>query len=286
MAPSEVFAPDCSAARVALVTGGGTGLGKAAAAELAACGARVFVAGRRAEVVQAAAEELGGEWAPATCARPRMPRGWSIQRSSGSAASMFSSTTPADSTSRRRRRSRRRAGGRSCGSTSAGSWRCRRLRTRERSGGRSRHDRQRHALAASRAYRDGPLERGARRGRGRHARARGPLGGRRSRSSRPAAGHFKTDALQKYPEAVREGAARTVPLQRLGRPEEHAWLIALLASPLGRSPQRLDRDPRRRPRQLVRALAAAEPGGRVGRGADRGAPPGAALDSALRAGVV
>jgi citronellol/citronellal dehydrogenase len=25
-----------------------------------------------------------------------------------------------------------------------------------------------------------------------------------------------------------------VPLQRLGRPEEHAWLIALLASPLGR----------------------------------------------------
>jgi citronellol/citronellal dehydrogenase len=50
-----------------------------------------------------------------------------------------------------------------------------------------------------------------------------------------AAGHFKTDALQKYPEAVREGAARTVPLQRLGRPEEHAWLIALLASPLGRS---------------------------------------------------
>ena len=50
-----------------------------------------------------------------------------------------------------------------------------------------------------------------------------------------AAGHFKTDALQKYPEAVREGAARTVPLQRLGRPEEHAWLIALLASPLGRA---------------------------------------------------
>ena len=50
-----------------------------------------------------------------------------------------------------------------------------------------------------------------------------------------AAGHFETDALQKYPEAVREGAARTVPLQRLGRAEEHAWLIALLASPLGRA---------------------------------------------------
>jgi citronellol/citronellal dehydrogenase len=50
-----------------------------------------------------------------------------------------------------------------------------------------------------------------------------------------AAGHFKTDALDKYPDAVREGAARTVPLQRLGRPEEHAWLVALLASPLGRA---------------------------------------------------
>ena len=28
-------------------------------------------------------------------------------------------------------------------------------------------------------------------------------------------------------------AARTVPLQRLGRPEEHAWLVAYLASPAG-----------------------------------------------------
>jgi citronellol/citronellal dehydrogenase len=34
---------------------------------------------------------------------------------------------------------------------------------------------------------------------------------------------------------VRRNAASTVPLQRLGRPEEHAWLIALLASPLGRA---------------------------------------------------
>jgi citronellol/citronellal dehydrogenase len=49
-----------------------------------------------------------------------------------------------------------------------------------------------------------------------------------------AAGHFETEAIQKYPDVVRLGAARSVPLQRLGRPEEHAWLIALLASPLGR----------------------------------------------------
>jgi citronellol/citronellal dehydrogenase len=50
-----------------------------------------------------------------------------------------------------------------------------------------------------------------------------------------AAGHFETEVLSKYPEPVRRNAASTVPLQRLGRPEEHAWLIALLASPLGRA---------------------------------------------------
>jgi len=50
-----------------------------------------------------------------------------------------------------------------------------------------------------------------------------------------ASGHFATDAIKKYPKPVYEGVARTVPLQRLGDPEEHAWLVALLASPLGRS---------------------------------------------------
>ncbi len=50
-----------------------------------------------------------------------------------------------------------------------------------------------------------------------------------------AAGHFETEAIAKYPEAVRAGAARSVPIGRLGRPEEHAWLIALLCSPLGRA---------------------------------------------------
>src|SRR3954447_2069233 len=48
-----------------------------------------------------------------------------------------------------------------------------------------------------------------------------------------AAGHFATDALKKYPKPVYEGVARTVPLQRLGEPEEHAWLVAYLASRAG-----------------------------------------------------
>ena len=48
-----------------------------------------------------------------------------------------------------------------------------------------------------------------------------------------AAGHFDTAILRKYPETVRRSAALTVPLQRLGREEEHAWLVALCCSPLG-----------------------------------------------------
>src|SRR5436309_523928 len=48
-----------------------------------------------------------------------------------------------------------------------------------------------------------------------------------------ASGHFETEALQKYPQPVRDNVARTVPLQRLGRPEEQAWLVAYLASPAG-----------------------------------------------------
>ena len=50
-----------------------------------------------------------------------------------------------------------------------------------------------------------------------------------------AAGHFETEALEKYPEALRAGMARSVPLQRLGTVAEHAWLVTLLASPLGRA---------------------------------------------------
>jgi NAD(P)-dependent dehydrogenase (short-subunit alcohol dehydrogenase family) len=48
-----------------------------------------------------------------------------------------------------------------------------------------------------------------------------------------ATGHFETDAIQKYPEPVKAGVARTVPLGRMGQPVEQAWLVAYLASPAG-----------------------------------------------------
>jgi NAD(P)-dependent dehydrogenase (short-subunit alcohol dehydrogenase family) len=49
-----------------------------------------------------------------------------------------------------------------------------------------------------------------------------------------AAGHFATDTLKtKYPKPVVEGVAGTVPLGRLGAEEEFAWLVAYLATPAG-----------------------------------------------------
>jgi citronellol/citronellal dehydrogenase len=49
-----------------------------------------------------------------------------------------------------------------------------------------------------------------------------------------AAGQFDTEVLRtKYPAQVAENVHRTVPLQRLGTPEEMAWMIAYLASPAG-----------------------------------------------------
>ena len=54
-----MFKDDLLKGKRILVTGGGTGLGKAAAQELAACGARVVIAGRRETVLAAAVEDIG-----------------------------------------------------------------------------------------------------------------------------------------------------------------------------------------------------------------------------------
>jgi NAD(P)-dependent dehydrogenase (short-subunit alcohol dehydrogenase family) len=55
-----MFQPDLLARKRILITGGGTGLGRAMAARFVALGARIYICGRRQEVLKQAVEELAG----------------------------------------------------------------------------------------------------------------------------------------------------------------------------------------------------------------------------------
>jgi citronellol/citronellal dehydrogenase len=236
MPASKVFAPDLLAGQGALVTGGGTGLGRAAATELVACGARVLVAGRRGEVVEAAASEIGCEWATGDVRSPE-----DAARLVDTAVDRFERLDVLVNN----------AGGQYFAPAEAIEAKGWRAVMALNVGGILEMS----SAAFERAFRaagwgtivnvtlsphhgltgmvHSSAARAAAEGLTRELAARWARNGVTVVAA--AAGHFKTDALQKYPEAVREGAARTVPLQRLGRPEEHAWLIALLTSPLGRA---------------------------------------------------
>ena len=260
---SEIFAPGLLEGRVALVTGGGTGLGKATALELSRCGAKVTITGRREEVLQGGGRGvLGADGAGGGDRRGR------ARARAGHAPDLLGART--------------RTGGFDLLVNNAGGqffspaeliaskgwqavWRLNvegMLNMSERahelafSGGRggtivnvtlSPHHgmpgmaHSGAARATVEALTRELAERWAQDG---------------VTVSAVAAGVFETEVLAKYPEQVRAGMSSTVPLAaaRHGRRARLAGDAARL--PAGSGLQRLDDHPRRRPGQLVGRVAA------------------------------
>ncbi len=238
---SQVFAPGLLEGRVALVTGGGTGLGKASAMELARCGARVMITGRRAEVLTGAVAEAAGlageveqvaadvrDAADArTLVASVLERWGRLDVLVNNAGGQFFS--PAELIAAKGWQAVWRLNVDGLLNMSEAAFE---LALAPAGAGivvnitLSPH----HGMpgmahsGAARAAVEALTRELAKRWQ--------PAG---VAVTAVAAGHFETEVLAKYPASVRAGGARTVPLQRLGDVAEHAWLIALLASPLGRA---------------------------------------------------
>jgi citronellol/citronellal dehydrogenase len=236
---SAIFAPGLLSGQVALVTGGGTGLGKAAASELARCGAAVTIVGRRAEVLEQAAAELGEsagdvDWVTGDVReradaervlRTVLERRGRLDALVNNAGGQFFS--PAELIALKGWRAVWRLNVEGMLNMSESAFE---LVFRGESGGRivnitlSPH----HGMP-------GMAHSGAARATvealTRELSERWASDG--LTVSAVAVGTFDTEVMVKYPASVRAGMSRSVPLQRTGTVAEHAWLVALLASPLG-----------------------------------------------------
>ena len=236
MESSRVFAPGVLDGQVALVTGGGTNLGKAAAAELLRCGASVVIAGRRKDVLVEAAEELGERcsWAAGDIREPDGAAelvGTALE-SHGRLDFLLNNAggqyfVPAEGITQKGWRA---VQGLNVGGTLAMCQAAYDLAMRPAKRGTivnvtvSPHQgfpamaHSGTARAAVEAF-SGDLARSW------AADGVSVVG--------LALGRFATDSLRKYPAELAEKAATSVPLQRLGTIDEYGWLVALLASPMG-----------------------------------------------------
>jgi len=236
--PSKLFQPGLLDGQVAIVTGGGSGLGRASALELAALGATVVVCGRREQPLEeTAAQGDGGRVEAHVCdireedqvealVDGLLERHGQIDLLVNNAGGQY--MTPAEDITPKGFRTVMRL-------NVEGTW----LMT--------------HAVA-TRAMMDG---RGGKIVNVTLSPHHGLPGMAHSSAARAAvenltrvlsiewarfgirltalaAGHFATETLMtKYPKQVVEGVAGTVPLGRLGTEEEFAWLVAYVASPAG-----------------------------------------------------
>jgi citronellol/citronellal dehydrogenase len=238
---SEIFAEGLLSGQVALVTGGGTGLGLATAIELARCGAVVVICGRRQEVLEAADVKVAAAAPPGSggwlagdvreraeaerLVREVLAHHGRLDVLVNNAGGQFFSAAELIAEKGWRAVWRLNVGGTLNMAEAAFA------QAFEPAGG----GRIVNVTLSPHHGMPGMAHSGAARA-AVEALTR-ELAGRWSGAGvdvmAVAAGHFDTEVLAKYPAGMREGAARTVPLQRLGTATEHAWLVALLASPLG-----------------------------------------------------
>jgi citronellol/citronellal dehydrogenase len=225
--------------RGALVTGGGTGLGRATALELARCGASVTIAGRREDVLEEAAGEIaqltgapvhaiaGDVREPADARRliaTAMERMGALDALVNNAGGQFFS--PAELIAEKGWRAvwRLNVDGMLNMAEAA-----RELALGTRGGTIVNVTLSPHHGMPGMAH--SGAARATVEALTRELAARWTAAG--VTVTAVAAGTYDTEVMVKYPASVRAGMSRSVPLQRLGRPEEHAWLVALLCSPLG-----------------------------------------------------
>jgi len=245
---SAIFAPGMLAGQAALVTGGGTGLGKATALELARCGAAVTIAGRREDVLVEAAGEIGAACGLEDARAVRTVAG--DVREAADARAMIETVLARDG---RLDVLVNNAGGQFFSPAELIASKGWRAVWRLNVQGMLNMAEAAHELAFAPG---GDTARGGRIVNVTLSPHHGMPGMAHSGAARAtvesltrelaerwtgdgvtvsviAVGTFDTEVMVKYPASVRAGMSRSVPLQRTGTPEEHAWLVALLASPLG-----------------------------------------------------